>query len=296
MVAADQAACPGRRSRHPGTVNLADLGGVPLQQGGVTRSGVLFRSAAPAYYTAEGLRHLEEDLGVRAAVDLRGHKEAMRGRTREAAGEAAGAELLHGGLRWRNFDVATKAARRRIRRVGTCWSKTRMVLWKLCCRNDWVLGEATVLLGIGPEGRGPVALYLTFLEDGAEELGEVLRHLASRVRAGVPTVFHCTAGKDRAGLIAALLLSLAGASDPDIVADYAVSAAMLKEHPHVFEQQETAHIRHMHNDIIYESPAEAMQEALEFVREQLGGVEQYLLGPCGLTAADVRDLRRALAP
>lgn len=43
----------------------------------------------------------------------------------------------------------------------------------------------------------------------------------------VPLVFHCTAGKDRTGLLAALLLSVLGVGDDDIAQDYAATSAVL---------------------------------------------------------------------
>ena len=41
---------------------------------------------------------------------------------------------------------------------------------------------------------------------------------------GCPLVFHCAAGKDRTGVLAALVLSTLGVPDPDVAADYALSA------------------------------------------------------------------------
>ena len=43
--------------------------------------------------------------------------------------------------------------------------------------------------------------------------------------AGHPVLFHCAAGKDRTGVVAALLLALLGVAEEDIVADYLLSAA-----------------------------------------------------------------------
>jgi len=57
------------------------------------------------------------------------------------------------------------------------------------------------------------------LESGA--MGEALRFLVTEPG---PTVFHCMAGKDRTGVIAAVVLSLMGVADEVIAADYAASA------------------------------------------------------------------------
>ena len=63
--------------------------------------------------------------------------------------------------------------------------------------------------------------YLDMAEEGAEGLGEALRFLSDAGNA--PVVMHCFAGKDRTGVLAALVLSLIGIPDPHIAADYARS-------------------------------------------------------------------------
>ncbi len=65
------------------------------------------------------------------------------------------------------------------------------------------------------------ALYLGSLEPGSM-LPSAVGLLADF--AGHPTVFHCAAGKDRAGLVAAVVLRLLGVDDDVIVADYMASA------------------------------------------------------------------------
>jgi protein tyrosine/serine phosphatase len=63
-------------------------------------------------------------------------------------------------------------------------------------------------------------LYYLMLTAAREPIAEVVRLLSV---AEVPAVFHCSAGKDRTGVISALLLSLLDVPDETIVADYAFS-------------------------------------------------------------------------
>jgi protein-tyrosine phosphatase len=76
--------------------------------------------------------------------------------------------------------------------------------------------------------------YVHMLGKRAGRLSEALEAIASEV-AEHPTVFHCVVGKDRTGIMAALVLGLLGVSDDDIVADYAltgeVMAAMIERYP-----------------------------------------------------------------
>jgi protein-tyrosine phosphatase len=70
------------------------------------------------------------------------------------------------------------------------------------------------------------SLYIQMLAIGAPALGGALRLLAAGDQ--VPAVFHCAAGKDRTGVLAALVLGLLGVPDDVIVADYALTASAME--------------------------------------------------------------------
>jgi protein tyrosine/serine phosphatase len=67
--------------------------------------------------------------------------------------------------------------------------------------------------------------YVDSLAERSETLAEVIEHLATR--DNLPAVFHCTAGKDRTGMVAALVLSLVGVADDVIVHDYTLTDARM---------------------------------------------------------------------
>ena len=107
-----------------------------------------------------------------------------------------------------------------------------------------------------------------------------------------PLVFQCMAGKDRTGLLAALLLGILGASEETIVADYARSSdaipAMLARldaggsvyDPEVVRPYLTA-------------DAATMEYALAKIGERYGSIEQYVTGN-GLELHEIASLRAAL--
>jgi len=64
-------------------------------------------------------------------------------------------------------------------------------------------------------------LYTQILDHGGLAFGTILRHVRDRPNEGC--LFHCTAGKDRTGVIAAVLLKLIGATDTAIATDYALT-------------------------------------------------------------------------
>jgi protein-tyrosine phosphatase len=63
--------------------------------------------------------------------------------------------------------------------------------------------------------------YLVMLDEGAESLVTILDLLADPER--VPAVFHCAAGKDRTGVVAAVVLAVLGVDDDVIAQDYGLS-------------------------------------------------------------------------
>ena len=68
--------------------------------------------------------------------------------------------------------------------------------------------------------------YREMLEKGRNAIAEVLAILTDP--SAYPAMFHCSAGKDRTGLIAAVVLGIAGVPDDAIVSDYALSAAPMR--------------------------------------------------------------------
>ena len=65
--------------------------------------------------------------------------------------------------------------------------------------------------------------YLRQVEVNADSIIATLQLIADP--ANRPVVIHCTAGKDRTGIVVAILLSILGVEDEDIVADYHVTTA-----------------------------------------------------------------------
>jgi protein-tyrosine phosphatase len=67
--------------------------------------------------------------------------------------------------------------------------------------------------------------YQEMLRDAGPQIVAALEVLSAP--DALPAVFHCTAGKDRTGVLAAMVLSLLGVEDEIVVADYALSGAAM---------------------------------------------------------------------
>ena len=118
---------------------------------------------------------------------------------------------------------------------------------------------------------------------------EVLQIIAEP--ANHPLVFHCAAGKDRAGLIAATVLGLLRVDDEEIVADYAQTSAALEEAPRPRHQKRAEGTGRAPADRFMTADAETMREVLGWLRAEHGGFEPYMLSH-GFTDGELELLRQ----
>jgi hypothetical protein len=89
-----------------------------------------------------------------------------------------------------------------------------------------VTADAEALAAPAPPGDDLAERYLWYLDVGRGSLVEALTLLGDSDR--YPLVFHCAAGKDRTGVLAALVLELVGVDREVIVADYVITAERLR--------------------------------------------------------------------
>lgn len=144
-----------------------------------------------------------------------------------------------------------------------------------------------------PEGFDMGLRYRAALGDCREAFAEALTHL-SEAGEGT-TLFHCTAGKDRTGLIAALLLLNAGVAREDVVKDYAATATHGAGLIDTLRQKALARGADPdHSERILASQPETMRATLEWLDDTHGGATEYMRG-IGVPARAVERLRRRLA-
>lgn len=148
------------------------------------------------------------------------------------------------------------------------------------------------LYGTEPPATGRLEeIYESLLRDRGRALADAVKVIAD-VEGGV--LVHCTAGKDRTGLVVALAQLAAGASPSEVIEDYTLSAPEVRAARETFALRvaETipganrAETLRLHLD----SPPEAIQHAMSVI-DELGGAEAYLLAH-GLHPDDLTALRR----
>ncbi|MCU1519101.1 MAG: protein tyrosine phosphatase [Pseudarthrobacter sp.] len=111
-----------------------------------------------------------------------------------------------------------------------------------------------------------------------------------------PVLVHCAAGKDRTGIVVAVLLAAAGVPRPAIIADYALSAGQLpaghKEATRLRLQAEFPNLPELRTalHLHLESPREAIGDVLDVMEAGYGGAAGFLLAH-GASARDIESAR-----
>lgn len=166
-------------------LNFRDIGGIRVKDG-TLRRGVIYRSEGPASFEADHRAELK-NLGIRVVCDLRSEFE------QQAAPNdwADDARLL-------SFDIIADVRAQ----SDAAWSPLRSNPTAEGARETMANNYRAMPAAIAPH----------------------LPNLVSALEAReTPVLVHCTAGKDRTGVMVALLLALLGASEHDIFRDYLLS-------------------------------------------------------------------------
>ena len=136
-----------------------------------------------------------------------------------------------------------------------------------------------------------LAIYKTWIDSRQEAIRTVLSSFAES--DALPALFNCHAGKDRTGVIAALLLGLAGVPDETIVADYALSGPNLWPREMATFREAHGEDSSMEDFSAEVSSARNMELTLEYLNERYGGIPTYLT-TIGLSSEERDCLRKAL--
>jgi protein-tyrosine phosphatase len=151
------------------------------------------------------------------------------------------------------------------------------------------LVDDSTMLGLGEAGSGMFERYLWVL-DGRREAFRMIFETVAGAEGGV--VFHCFAGKDRTGLVAAMLLSVGGVSGDAIAADFAETDAQLALR---YEEWMAAAPpeRRIEMREEFRCPPERILGVMDHIQERWGGVHGYMEST-GMTPTTIDRLRAKL--
>ena len=239
-----------------GSHNTRELGGYKTTDGKSVKWGMLYRSDKLSDISETDQQYLK-NLGIKKIVDFRSEDEKIED-----------PNIIPDGIKYIEMPISVDGAMR---------SKIEAVL-----KGETDKEVKSFLIDANKE----------FVTDYTGVYEDFLRGL---IDEDAPTLFHCTAGKDRAGFAAAITLIALGVSREDVINDYMKTNAFTKER-----------IEEILNQIelmsLYQADAEILrpligvekiyiETAFETAEEQYGSLENFIRVGLNISDEDIQKLR-----
>lgn len=219
-------------------MNFRDLGGYPARDGYIVAWRRLFRSGEFRNMTGNDLNRLTGEIGLATVVDLRSDFEVKR----QGTGLPADSNIKYYNVSFITDDDQPEAEQKRYRTF------TNM--------GEFYL-EFIRYKGFG----GSIVQAL-------EVIAEPDNH---------PLVFHCAVGKDRTGILAAVLLSVLGVADEDVIEDYTLSDQYMNAlREQLKKADDIPDDVKILPDFFWRASPESMSLFLATLRHEYGSVRSYL--------------------
>jgi protein-tyrosine phosphatase len=173
----------------------------------------------------------------------------------------------------------------------------RTLSWDYELDHGAVIGAVSAL---EPRAESVRAAIMEFYRTAPEDFGDRFRELFQALcDAEVPLVIHCTAGKDRTGVAAALVLAALGVTRSELVEDYALSERCIDYDRTLGGSAASGgswmFLNHLAPEVrapLFASEPGYIEAMLDGVTECYGSLEQYLRMRLHVDAADLGRLRR----
>ncbi|MEN2766309.1 tyrosine-protein phosphatase [Ornithinibacillus xuwenensis] len=244
-----------------GSFNFRDMGGYPTENGRSVKSGMLYRSGNINKLTEKDLE-LVKNLGIKKILDLRGLDEIDR------------------------FpDPSIEHA---------VWYHTPII------SDDMLIDQVGEQTAFGDLLRNtkPGELLLTLnrnMVSYKKSFQKVFQLLLDE--PDKPSLFHCMAGKDRTGVVSALILSVLGVSRELIIKDYLYTNQTLEKMAENFNEIGYNNLPDIEQDVLdalFEARVEYLQAFFEEMEMNYGSMDQYSKEVLGLTNEDIHKLKTHL--
>jgi protein-tyrosine phosphatase len=253
---------PARKLPVEGAANLRDLGGYRTRDGRAVRWGVLYRSDALADLTDDDVSYLER-LGLRRVVDFRSQGERARDPDRLPAGVAAVLQPIAG------EGLDPEALQDQL--LSGAADAEQAAAWLMEGNRAFVTEFDDV--------------YARFLHDLARP-------------DSLPTLFHCTAGKDRAGYAAALVLLALDVPREQVMRDYLLTNESTREKTEsLLRLIRVVSLFRTHPDDVrplFEARESYLGAAFDTIDAEYGSTDAYLREALGADDVLLARLRDAL--
>lgn len=246
-----------------GAVNVRDLGGYQSRNGMTIKPNRLIRSAELSKLTENDKKILTEDYQVSKVMDFRTYEEIQE----KPDAQMTGVKIIINPV---------------VRKAGATTSIEDFV------KHSMAGAQAENYL---------IEANRTFVKNEfcRASYSRFFRELLSNKESA--TIWHCTAGKDRAGFGAALVLSALEVPNETIMEDYLLTNEFRKAD----NEKKIAHFAkgHPEEDKIVEimtamlvAKEEYLSAAFEQIKQDFGNVDGYLKVGLGLTEEDLQEFRK----
>jgi protein-tyrosine phosphatase len=249
-----------RRPFVEGCPNLRDLGGYATEDGRHVRWGLVYRASNLSRLTEKGIGQIER-LGIRAIYDLRTEAEARKLPSRFPRSSAAVTVTLP--IQHAEFEPTLVFDR--IKKGDFAW-----------------ISEKFMLQG-----------YIETLERYPHVWHRIFHDLLQPRNR--PLLFHCTGGKDRTGVAAALLLFALGLPAETVVADYGLSDGYNADvRRALYDHLTPFGVDVARVEPYFTAPESRLRSLLAYIRGRYGSATEYLAARARVGPDTVRGLQAAL--
>lgn len=248
-----------------GARNFRDVGGYVTADGRQMKWRQLFRSGVMTYLTPED-GHFLDRLSIRTVCDLRTAEERLREPTHWGAGATR--------VSW-EYDRRVISLRHLIEGPGFSAPQARKAMLKL---------------------------YRLLPQSFAEPFGAIFGHLAD---SKFPLVFNCSAGKDRTGMLAALILTFLGVPREQVIADYVLTDTAIDLEKELFEHPQgsvgagdeytlLSRVARADRQPLFISSPDYLNAAFEQINHDHGSIDAYFRKALRLSPSHLDAIRENL--
>tara|TARA_X000001036_G_scaffold27754_1_gene23018 strand:+ start:1307 stop:2209 length:903 start_codon:yes stop_codon:yes gene_type:complete len=250
-----------RKLPFTGAHNFRDLGGYKTEDGRALKWGKIYRSDDLHLLTDEDLKYLSR-LNIKSVVDFRSDEE------RESEPDRLNPDMtqLLLPIKFQPEELDDETLKNLMKNLtfGTLDSSN-------------LLRDFNIVI----------------VKDFATEYKKFFRHVIEN--NAEPIVFHCTAGKDRAGFASAMILTVLGVPREKVIEDYLLTNTYVKDHVDsemleielkTFFRADTDNLRKI--NLVEER---YIQAAFDTIDSEWGGMDNYISGALGLSEEDILKLK-----
>lgn len=249
-----------------GTINYRELGGLKTVDGLEIKPNTLIRGDALNKISKRGMKQLYEKYNVRTIVDLRTKTEMEQV-----------VDKTYPGIDYYHMPVFNEGA------AGI--SREKDIDYKELVKNAPTMNEMYSKMVLDPEIQ--------------ESLSKVIKFIMSKVKEG-GVIYHCTAGKDRTGIVSLVLLTMLGVSKEEIIKDYLLTQKALGWKIHLVKimfllKSRSKETTNLVVDM-FSTKEEYINASIDSIEREYGSIDSYINDVLHISKEDIDEFKQCVLP